>query len=78
MTGDDFIKSGFWAQLLLLVLVDWGSLVAFQNADHVPWYHWAGLISVNVVLLGASWFFWLWLRSAKSRDVIDAENANDA
>jgi len=66
MTGDDFIKAGFWAQLTLLFLVDWGSWLAFQNADHVPWYHYVGFVTVNVVLLWSTWLVWKWLKPQRS------------
>lgn len=75
MTGDDFIKTGFWAQLTLLFLVDWGSWMAFQSADHVPWYHWVGIITVNVVLLSATWFVWKWLKPQKSLDTSKPEDS---
>ena len=71
MTGDQFIKMGFWSQLVLLILVDWGSLVAFARADHVPWYHWAGFITVNAVLLYATYKVWVWLKPQRGRDVIE-------
>ena len=66
MTGDDFIKLGFWSQLLLLALVDWGTLLAFARGG-VPWYHYVGFAAVNVILLGASWSMWGWLRQKRSR-----------
>ena len=36
MTGDSFIKLGFWSQLVLLALVDWGSIRAFMNEPVPP------------------------------------------
>ena len=57
MSGDDFIKLGFWAQLVILVLVDWGSILAFLN-EPTPWYHYVGFTVVNVVLLGITWKTW--------------------
>ncbi|HCP45631.1 MAG TPA: hypothetical protein DIU15_06300 [Deltaproteobacteria bacterium] len=68
MTGDDFIKLGFWSQLLLLVLVDWGTLLAFARGG-VPWYHYVGFAAVNVILLGAAWRMWGWLRQKRSRPI---------
>ena len=61
MTADGFIKLGFWSQLVLLGLVDWGSLVAFSKVD-VGWYHYAGFALVNIILLGATWRVWQWLK----------------
>ncbi|MDP6935011.1 MAG: hypothetical protein QGG40_18965 [Myxococcota bacterium] len=61
MTGDLFIKLGFWSQLVFLALVDWGTLVAFSNQPP-PWYHWAGFVVVNLLCLTATVFVWRWLR----------------
>ena len=65
MTGDDFIKLGFWSQLVLLGLVDWASILAFQ-AGEGTWYHYIGFGLVNAVLLGAAWFMWGWLKEKRS------------
>jgi hypothetical protein len=59
--GDKFIKLGFWSQLVLLALVDWGSILAFMNQD-VPWYHYVGFTVVNVGLLWLTWVMWRWLK----------------
>jgi hypothetical protein len=68
MTGDDFIKLGFWSQLILLVLIDWGTLIAFAAEPEVAWYHYAGFGTVNVVLLWATWVMWTWLKPQRSED----------
>lgn len=77
MTGDDFIKTGFWAQLTLLLLVDWGSVMAFQSAEHVPWYHYVGFVTVNLVLLWSTWLVWKWLKPQKSRDTSNSSTPED-
>ena len=59
--GDKFIKAGFWSQLILLFLVDWGSLLAFMRYE-VPWYHYVGFVVLNVVLIYATFVMWGWLR----------------
>ena len=66
VTGDAVIKAGFWSQLVLLFLVDWGTLAAFARHD-VPWYHYAGFALVNGVLLGATALLWRWLSVQRSR-----------
>ena len=63
--GDKFIKLGFWSQLVLLILVDWGSILAFARHD-VVWYHYVGFAVVNVVLLWATWLMWAWLKPQKT------------
>jgi hypothetical protein len=68
MTGDDFIKLGFWSQLVLLALVDWGTLLAFARGG-VPAYHYLGFAVVNVVLLAAAWKMWGWLRTKRSMPI---------
>lgn len=67
-TGDNFIKLGFWSQLTLLVLVDWGTIVAMKG-EVVPWYHYAGFAIVNVILLGATWKMWQWLAPRRTVDL---------
>ena len=74
MTGDDFIKLGFWSQLVLLFLVDWGTLVAFDKADHVPLWQWASFITANLILLTATWYLWKWLKPARGRDVVSEDD----
>jgi hypothetical protein len=59
--GDKFIKLGFWSQLVLLALIDWGTIVAFTKTD-VAWYHYIGFTVVNIVLLWLTWIMWKWLR----------------
>jgi len=65
---DRFIKWGFWSQLILLVLVDIGSLKAFMTQPDIPWYHYVGFGIVNVVLLGMTAYMWRWLKPQKSDD----------
>ena len=65
--ADVLIGLGFWMQLVLLVLVDWGSLVAFREKAP-PWYHVVGFVTVNVVLCAAwIWAFMLWRRGGPRR-----------
>ncbi len=68
MSPDGFIKLGFWSQLVILVLVDWGTLVAFQN-EAPPWYHIVGFVAVNAVLLGLTWLMWRWLRDRTTHEI---------
>jgi hypothetical protein len=65
--GDKFIKLGFWSQLILLILVDWGSIQAFATQD-VAWYHYVGFIVVNVILLWMTWLMWVWLKPQKTTE----------
>lgn len=66
--GDKFIKVGFWSQLILLFLVDWGSILAFMRYE-VPWYHYLGFILVNGVLLYATYVMWVWLKPQSAPDI---------
>lgn len=66
VTGDDFIKLGFWSQLVLLALIDWGTIHAFSH-EPVAWYHYVGFASVNVGLLWATYVMWKWLRPQRSQ-----------
>ena len=68
MTTDGFIKVGFWSQLVLLFLVDWGTILALSK-DGGPWYHVVGFVIVNAVLLYATWLVWKWLKPARSPDL---------
>ena len=68
MSGDDFIKLGFWSQLVLLVIVDWGTLIAFFN-EPVPWYHYVGFVTVNAVLLLATYKMWRWLKPQRTQNL---------
>ena len=65
LTTDGFIQVGFWAQLILLALVDWGSLVSFAN-ETPPWYHLVGFGVMNTVLLYATWVMWHWMREQRT------------
>ena len=82
ITTDGFIKTGFWSQVALLALVDWGALLVFMRTPHVPWYHWIGFISMNVILLYSTWVMWKWMRPLKSKPIISpnerAKLAEDA
>ncbi|HEY3233630.1 MAG TPA: hypothetical protein VGJ84_02870 [Polyangiaceae bacterium] len=62
--ADAFCKAGFWVQLVLLVLVDWGTLAAFRRYP-VPVYHYVGFAVVNLVLLSTTFVIWSWLRDAQ-------------
>ena len=61
MTADGLIKAGFWTQLVLLALMDWASISAFMTQD-VAWYHYAGFVVVNTVLLALTAIMWKWLK----------------
>jgi len=63
--GDTFIKIGFWSQLILLALVDWGSILAFSRGG-VAWYHYLGFALVNGGLLWLTWVMWKWLKPQKA------------
>ncbi len=66
MTGDRFIKWGFWCQFLLLAIIDWGSISAFLTQE-VAWYHYVGFTVVNAVLLTLTWVLWGWMRDKTGR-----------
>ena len=67
ITGEGFRKSGFWSQLVLLGLIDWATIHAFQHEKgHVAWYHYVGFALVNVLLLWLTWIVWRWLKPQKS------------
>lgn len=61
---DKFIAAGFWSQLILLILVDWGSIASFLRGDGA-WYHYIAFVVVNVVLLTATWRVWGWMQTAR-------------
>lgn len=65
LTTDGFIQVGFWAQLVLLALVDWGSLASFAR-ETPPWYHIVGFCVMNTLLLYAAWVMWGWIRQQRS------------
>ena len=66
MTGDDFIKLGYWSQLVLLGLVDWGTIAAFMDGQG-SMLHYIGFGVMNVVLLVVWWVAWKrWLRDART------------
>ncbi len=62
--GDWVRRMGFFSQLVFLLLVDWGSLHAFER-DGAAWFHYAALIALNVVLLAAAFFVYRWLRTVR-------------
>ncbi|MDP6946767.1 MAG: hypothetical protein QF464_21635 [Myxococcota bacterium] len=68
MHVDGFIKLGFWSQLILLFLVDMGTIVAFMKGP-VPWYHYVGFCVVNAVLLYMTYKMWGWLRHQRTADI---------
>ncbi len=68
MTTDGFIKLGFWSQLVLLFLVDWGSIAAFMR-EPTPWYHYVGFCVVNLVLLSMTYMMWGWLKHQRTADI---------
>ena len=71
MTSDGLIKLGFWSQLILLVLVDWGSLAAFLR-EPPPWYHYAGFVAVNVLLLCSTAWMYKWFpRSGSASGAVE-------
>ena len=67
-----FIATGFWSQLILLILVDWGSLASFMRGDGA-WYHYIAFVVVNVVLLTATWKVWGWM--SVNRDGVNPGSA---
>ena len=66
--GDKFIKLGFWSQLILLALVDWGSILAFMEHP-VAWYHYVGFALINIGLLYATYVMWGWLKPQSAPDI---------
>ncbi len=70
---DKFIATGFWSQLILLILVDWGSLASFMRGDGA-WYHYIAFVVVNVVLLTATWKVWGWM--VVNRDGVNQGSAD--
>ncbi len=64
---DDFIKLGFWSQLVFLALVDWGTVHAFLR-EPTPWYHWLAFGVLNLALLFATWKIWAWLKHERTPD----------
>ena len=68
LTTDGFIQVGFWSQLVLLVLVDWGSLASFAR-ETPPWYHVVGFVVMNTVLLSCTWVMWRWIRVQRSSPI---------
>lgn|GEM_PF-5208550 len=76
MTGDQFIKLGFWSQLILLAIIDWGTIVAFSKED-VAWYHYAGFTVVNGGLLWLTWVLWRWMRDKRGLATADAVESDE-
>ncbi len=75
MTGEGFRMAGFWAQPLLLGLIDAATIAGFVR-DGAPAYHYVGFAIVNIVLLAATFVVWRWLRDMR-REVALAERAQD-
>jgi hypothetical protein len=63
--ADKLIRVGFFAQILLLILLDWASLSAFRK-EGVPWYHVVGFAVVNIVLIFAAALMWNWMKGRSS------------
>jgi hypothetical protein len=63
--GDAVIRWGFWSQLVFLLMVDLGTIHAMRQGL-VAWYHYIGLVVVNLVCLGAAFVMWRWLRDQRS------------
>lgn len=60
-TADGVIKAGFFIQIMLLALVDVGTLYALAEQPS-GWPHLFGLLAVNAVLLPIAAVVWRWLR----------------
>jgi hypothetical protein len=75
LTTDGFIKAGFWSQVSLLFLVDWGALYVFRHTEDMPWYHWVGFTMMNVILIYATWVMWQWLAPQKSKPMFTPKSA---
>ncbi len=65
MNVDTWIRIGFWSQLVLLFLVDWGTVLAFSRME-VAFGHYLGFAVVNVILLSLAWHMWGWLKTKRS------------
>jgi hypothetical protein len=66
LTADRFIAAGFWSQLVLLFLLDWGTLVAFSRQG-ARWFEVAGFVLVNALLLVATALTWRFMRGSRRR-----------
>ena len=71
MTGEAFRKTGFWIQLVLLGLVDWGTVVAITRHE-VAAIHYVGFGLVNAALLCATVLVWRWLPSQSPKEAARA------
>ena len=71
MTGEGFRKAGFWLQLILLGLVDWGTVVSFTR-QAVPAIHYVGFGLVNAALLCVTVAVWRWLPSKSPKEMARA------
>jgi hypothetical protein len=60
------IRAGLVLQLVFLLFVDWGTVAGMRSEPDVPWFHIAGLIVVNVVLIASGYFAWIWMRRAQA------------
>ena len=63
-----FVEAGFWSQLVLLGLVDWGSVAAMRRTDGASWPVVAGFVVMNALLLFAAVVMFRWMRQ-QSRSV---------
>ena len=73
VTADGIIRAGFWVQVMLLVLVDVATAIAFAQQP-VAWVHWVGCSLVNAAAIPAAFVVWRWLRLQRS-GVLEARGA---
>ena len=71
MTGEGFRMAGFWAQPLLLGLIDAATIAGFVR-DGAPVYHYVGFTVVNVVLIALTFVIWRWLRQLRKETKLAA------
>lgn len=67
VVADGVIKAGFLVHLVMLALVDFGTLYAIQQSPS-HWPHLVGLALVNLVLLPIAALVWRWLRLQARHD----------
>lgn len=66
ITTDGFIMLGFWSQVLVLILLDWGTIVAMRK-EIVPWYHYVGFVLMNAACVWAIVKVYKWLQPHQRR-----------
>ncbi len=71
-TADTLIKTGFWIQPVLLLLVDAATVHAMATQD-VAWIHYPALLAVNIVLIGLTAFIGVWLIPRRSRSATESQ-----